>query len=219
MEGRRISGSQVSIASHIQDCRIRCCCKIRNVKQRRRRWFVVDDDVEYEGRNTHGEDPITLDALWINIDSDQVKSIRNGIVVDHKECMVSLQRMIKAQQLVALMNLRFKGRFKSELVCVAKASWILLTFPRYKFEDKLQRRMVQVEFLQLWNKTGLQCDETGVVLLEHHMTFSSYKWTSRLIGRKHRDYQARKFDQILSPGRCRKLCRFWSSVEAQRIIF
>ena len=87
--------------------------------------------------------------------------------------MLSLQRVIKAQvwcqtvcwsaclwkedaavvsgcleewQLVAFMNLRFKGRFRSEFVCVSKAVQILLKLSRFKFEVKLQRRMVSTGF-------------------------------------------------------------------------
>lgn len=51
-------------------------------------------------------------------------------------------------QLVALMNFRFKGRFRSEFVCVSKAVQVLLKFSGFKFEGKLQG-MVHDEFLEV----------------------------------------------------------------------
>ena len=56
------------------------------------------------------------------------------------------------------MNFRFKGRFKSEFVCVSKADQILLKLSRFKFEVKLQRRMVHDEFLQV-----LEQDRFGIL--------------------------------------------------------
>ena len=107
------------------------------------------------------------------LDTHLLQCIKNGSSLNHKGGMLSLQRVIKAQvwcqtvcwsaclwkedaavvsgcleewQLVASMNLRFKGRFRSEFVCVSKAVQILLKLSRFKFEVKLQKRMVSTGF-------------------------------------------------------------------------
>ncbi|KAF2561197.1 hypothetical protein F2Q70_00016299 [Brassica cretica] len=61
-----------------------------------------------------------------------------------KEDAAVVSGYLEEWQLVALMNFRFKGRFRSEFVCVSKAVQVLLKFSGFKFEGSVTEIKGQV---------------------------------------------------------------------------